>query len=388
MRRLFLLVPIILVSIVCFLPKNAERAYADDVGISVEETLDSIDLSAFDELLRELGENNGFVYGIRKTVEDILEGKNVFDFSYFLSLLGEVFLGELKNTAPHLIAILVIGILFGLLKNTTFGFSKVDVTKVTYVVCYGSIIAVLAHLAATSVVETKQAIGFLQKMADGCFPVLITLVAAVGGTTSGAVFHPLVLTFGAVLLQFVTTAVIPLFSAALVFGLVGQFTDAFKLDKLAKTIRTFCFWSLGAIFGLFSTLLAAEGIVGANMDGLAARGAKFALSSYVPVVGSYIKDTFDIVVAGCLAVKNALGLCAVVLLIVSIVGPIVRIGVLSLGLKLTAGILEPVGEEKMSNALSATADSFKILLSAVACAGFSGIVFLMTIIFVCNVGFV
>ena len=359
-------------------------AYAEDLSDTVDQTLDAVDLSAFDELLNGL-EGGDFVSGVRELVKDILSGKNDFDFSYFLRFFSGILLGEVRNVLPHLTIIVVVCLLYGILKNLTERFKRTDATKVAYLACAGVVVTVIAHLVAKSVTETTSAIRTMQTISEGCFPVLVTLVAAVGGTASASVFQPMVAVFGAVLLKMITVFVIPLFFSSLVFGLVGNFSEQIKLDKLSKSIRSVAFWAIGLVFGLFSTLLTAQGVTGASVDGLAIRGAKFALSSYVPVVGSYVKEGFDLVVAGCLAVKNGLGLVAVVLLVLTVFIPVVKMAILHLSLKVMAGILQPVSDEKFCSTMVSCAESLKILLVATISAGLSALLFLMTILFVCNV---
>ena len=110
------------------------------------------------------------------------------------------------------------------------------------------------------------------------------------------------------------------------------------------------------------------------------------MSSYVPIIGNYLKDGFDIVLAGCIVVKNALGLCAVIILLFAVLVPLLKTVILMLGLKFTAALLQPVSDEKFSSLLYAVSDSFKILIVAVLCAGFAALLIVMMIIYTCNFG--
>ena len=368
--------------------QTGDRAFADDLGEAVEETMDGVDSSAFDELMALLREydQQGFFTTSRQFVEDILSGKNDFDTSYFLSMANDVFLGEAKVVLPQLAIIVVVCLIYGVLKGLTDGFIRTDVNKVVYVICYCIVLAVIANLVARSIKEATSTFILMEKISEGCFPVLVTLVAALGGSASAAVFQPSVLIFGNVLLRLLTTVVTPLFLASFVFGLIGNLSDQLKLGRLSSAIRSGTTRIVGLVFGIFSTVLVAEGITGASVDGLAVRGAKFALSSYVPVVGGYLKDGFDVVLAGCLAVKNALGLCAVIILLVSVIVPVIRLLLLSICMKLTSGILEPVTDGKFCSALTCAGDSLNILVVAVVSASFAGLLFLMTVLFVMNPG--
>ena len=134
------------------------------------------------------------------------------------------------------------------------------------------------------------------------------------------------------------------------------------------------------MFGLITTF--------AGIDTVAVKSAKFALSSYVPILGGYLSEGFDIVLASGVLIKNALGLGVFVVLSVIIVVPIVKLVLFSSVLKLAAGIIEPVGDPRISELIYNTASNFNLLIAAIAGVGFLIFVMLMIIIGAYNVGVV
>ena len=130
--------------------------------------------------------------------------------------------------------------------------------------------------------------------------------------------------------------------------------------------------------------MTAQGITGSSIDNLATKGAKYALSGYVPVIGGYLKDGFDIVTASCVVIKNAVGLCALIILLAGI--PIIKMTALSFGLKITAAVAEPLSDNKFSSVLNTAGESLKVLIVAVICSGVSLLITIMLIIYTCNPG--
>jgi stage III sporulation protein AE len=215
---------------------------------------------------------------------------------------------------------------------------------------------------------------------------MLVLVSALGGTASVAMYQPLVLIFSAVIFKIINFIVIPLFYVTFVFGIIGNLSDDLKLEKFAKTSKSAAEWILGIVFSLFITFITAQGITGASIDNLAIRGAKFALSGYVPVVGGQLKEGFDIVVASCLVIKNALGLTSIIVLVFTVILPILRLVVFMLMLKLTAAIIEPVSDKKFSNCLTATAKSITLLIVALIAITFAILIIFMLLIYTVNLG--
>ena len=111
-------------------------------------------------------------------------------------------------------------------------------------------------------------------------------------------------------------------------------------------------WIVGLVFTLFTGFLSIQGISAGKYDSVSIKATKFAIKSYIPIIGSYISDGMDFLVLGSVLVKNTIGLVGVLILFISIITPILNMLIVKLGLQLTAGILEMTGSSKSSNFLS------------------------------------
>ncbi len=395
-KRLFLVIFFLAISF--SVPLGNGYAYAqveDETEVTEKElentandTLNNLDLSGYEELLDLLKEYNDVSLAgtVRDIVSDILNGNNDIDFSYFLKLIAKSALGEVGNVLPQMLIIIVIALLYGVLKSLTSDFAKPDTQKIVYLACYGLMLTVMGYVTAKCINNAMRTFELVERFTDGCFPVLITLIAALGGSASATVYQPLVIIYGTVMMKLITVVIMPFFYVTFVFGLIGNLSDNLKLDKFSQTAKSAAQWILGIAFGLFITLLTSQGITGASFDSLAAKGAKYMLAGSVPIIGNYLKDGFDIVVAGCIVVKNALGLCSVFIIVAATLIPLIKIIIISLSFKLTAAVLEPIGETKFASSLYAVGESFKILIMAVLCASVSVLIMIMMIIYTCNFG--
>ncbi len=383
---------IIIAIAVCFSPSMGGFAFAAEDGenldATVNDALDNIDLSGYDELIALLNEYNDYSFGksARQIIDDILYGKAEPTFGYFIKAAGSVLGIELSDMLPQLVIITVIAFLYGILKNLNSGFLSSGTQKIVFLACYALSITVLSYMFVDSIKYSIRTFDFLKKFNDACFPVLITLMSAFGATTSAAVYQPFVLIFSNTLMTLVNSVIMPLFYVTFVFGLVGNLSENLKLDKFSSVAKSIAEWTLGIVFGTFVTLLTAQGITGSSIDNLATKGAKYALSGYVPVIGGYLKDGFDIVTASCVVIKNAVGLCALIILLAGILIPIIKMTALSFGLKITAAVAEPLSDNKFSSVLNTAGESLKVLIVAVICSGVSLLITIMLIIYTCNPG--
>lgn len=375
---------------VAFIPKSSAVAYANDneteqdLEDTVTSTLDDLDLSSYQSFIDELEKEDNI--SIKQLINDILHNKNKIDFNYFYKFAIGTLFKEFKNILPKLAIIISVVLLFGVLQKLVSNFNKQSTKKIVFISCYGVVLSVLLYMVSDVIMSTIKTINILSKFVDLTFPILLTLVTALGGNVSVSVYQPLVLVFSGGIFKIITLVVLPLFYICFVFGIIGNLSDDLKLSKFAKTAKKTAEWVLGIVFSLFITFLTAQGITGASFDSIAAKGAKFALSSYVPVVGNYLKEGFDIILAGCLIIKNAFGLCAIIILIFIILLPIIKLLLIVFGLRLTSSILEPVSDSKFSEVLYCTSDSLMILVTILVCVFFALFIFIMLIIYSCNMG--
>ena len=110
------------------------------------------------------------------------------------------------------------------------------------------------------------------------------------------------------------------------------------------------------------------------VDGLSIRTAKYAIKSYVPIVGGYVSDGLGIIMASSSLIKNAVGGVGLFLLLSTIVSPILNIAIFMLALKFMAGIIEPIGDKKISNFISDLAKSMSMLIALLVAVAFMYVV--------------
>lgn len=134
------------------------------------------------------------------------------------------------------------------------------------------------------------------------------------------------------------------------------------LNKLPKTLKSFGEWSIGAIFSVFTIVVTGSGIIGSTTDTIAAKTLKASLSTYVPILGGYLSDGFDIILGSVLVVRNSLGVVALIVIATIVIIPTVRIAIISLLFKLCGGIGEILGEDGSAELLYGLGKNLNFLI--------------------------
>ena len=215
---------------------------------------------------------------------------------------------------------------------------------------------------------------------------MLTLVTALGGIATTATYSPMMTVLSVGVTKIISNIVLPCFIATMALSIVGFISKDIKLNKLTKFFKSAGEVIIGVVFGLFTTFITTNGISGAITDNISIKSAKFAISSYVPVLGGYLSDGLDLAVASVMLVKNAVGVGGVILMLSIILSPVIKILVFSLGLKLVAGIIEPIGNKRMSEIVYAISKNLTLLVIAMLGMAFMFFIMMILILLTCNAG--
>ena len=387
---------LIFVLIFALIPDSGTPARAEDNNEEIEKeiketvsgVLDGVDLGEFEAFFQELKDEYGIEAeaSVKETIKKIINGEETPDARYFLQVALSLLVGNVGGYLAQASVILIICLLLSILKNMTSGFGSNTVKNIVYVACYGVVTVVTLALTTSTIGDVTKGIQRLTTFIDIAFPPLLTVMTALGSVTASGLYQPALAIVSSVVANVVSYFVLPGFTLCIALTIVGHINEEIKLGKFVKTIRSAVEWILSIVFGLFTTITTAKGIAGSGMDTLAIRSAKYALSGYVPIVGNYLKDGFDIVVSSCVIVKNAVGVTAVLILILTVLSPLIKILLTMFTLRLTAALAEPFGETRVPAMLCQIADCMRLLIVSLLCVAFTLFVTLMLVILSCNGG--
>lgn len=376
------------VASLCCATAFAEESAEEKLEEEIEDKLDDLDLSGLESWLDEYGKGDVAANGFIEAVKEIIAGKYDNDAGAFFNAAVSLASGAVKDSLPALIAIFAIALLYSVIGGLSGGFLKKSTTELIYFACYAAMISIVVAKTASLLVRATETVKSMQALMNAAFPVLLTLLTALGSVTSASVYRPMTAVLATGVTSVVTSVVLPLFIAATTVGIIGHLSKNVKLSKLTSFFKSCADFILGGIFGIFATFLSVQGLTGAIADTVSVKTAKFALQSYVPLLGGYLSDGFDLVLAGLVLIKNSAGLVVTLLILSAIIVPVVEIAVFSLGLKLVGGLIEPFSDERFSAMLGGVSKNLGVLIAIVLGVGFMFILTVMLVVATCNAGVV
>jgi len=386
-KILFSLIALLILAVLVVPSVTTAAANDRDIELeftrSIDDILNQLDLSALEEFVNSLNPDQAGVFGAANAfdrIRMIVSGEIALDygsfFTYILSVLGINLLGFL----PFMLSILAIAISINIVSALKSRIATDSVSNIVSFVGVALISTILAVQLMSVLTGARNMISGIQLQMNTVFPVLLTLMAASGAVNSAAVYRPAVAVLGSGIMNLISAVILPAFIVTNVFSVVGNLSDTVRLKKMSKVFTSGSRWILATAFFLFMAFLSVQGITASIHDGVSVRTARFAINRYVPIIGGYLSEGFNLIMAGSSLVKNAVGFTAIIILFLNVLPVIVQTVIFSLSLHLTAAIAEPLGEKRISDILSGVGKNMSILIATLIGATFLYFIFLILVI--------
>ncbi len=333
---------------------------------SIQAQLEALDL---DQLLDFIGlleqEYQDYLPGL--DLGDLLGGSDsVPPPTGLLVLVLQNFLRELYLSLHLLRQLAVIGILAALLERLSHSFGTKAVVDLAFAVCF--LVLVMLGLQSFQIASgvaknaIEQMVGFMYAL----IPMLSSLLVAVGGITSAAVFHPLLWALVGTIAGLVQNLLLPMILFSTAFSLVAHFSTELAFPKLGSLLRQGVIALLGICFIVFSGFMVVRGAIAPVTDGISLRTAKYLTKTFIPIAGGMFADTLEVVAGGSLLIKNAVGVFGLVMIMLIVATPLLKVWAMIVVYKIVGAILEPICDKRIVQVLGTMESSLMLVLIALA----------------------
>lgn len=358
--------------------------YADELSESIDEQLGQLDFEELEAYLKELETENGnfFQYSFYGEVKKILNGEMNVNYDDLLSALFGTLFSSVYELMPMFLSVIAIAVFCGIFNVGKGDFLSDEIKNLIFFVCFSFVVLLLINVVFALIKNTKNAIENIAKFNEIMSPVIFTLMAASGGAVSVSVYQPAVVFLSNGIVRIILNAVLPLSTLMMVFSVVSNLSLTTKLNRFIEFFGSLNKWLIGMSFTVFTFFLSVQGITAGGIDGISLRATKYAISNSVPIVGGYLKDGVDLVIAGSVLIKNAIGVVGIVAVFFVIVSPLLCIVSFQLLLKLTAAVIEPIGDGRLSGFCASLSKNVNYLTASLLSVGL--MLFLTITLIICS----
>ena len=364
--------------------QTIEEDLEEELGQEIDNQLGNLDLSSLEDILNSLTDGELAIFGSNSFIgklQDLING-NFEDGTSLWSALLNLFFENILTLLPIISIIIAVALLGSMIQGLKPANNGKSISNIIHFVTYGVIVVLVLSITVKMVTLTTNTMQSMKSQMDAIFPLLLTLLTAVGGTTSTSVYQPAMAMLSGLIMNLFTYVLLPIFIFSVVFSVVSNLSNNVKLDKFTSFFNSTYKWLIGLIFTVFTAFLSIQGITAGSIDGISIRTARYAIRSYIPILGSYISDGMGLILVSSNLIKNAVGATGLFLLLATILSPLIQLILFMLALKLIAGILEPLGNKQIANFVSSLSKSLVLLI--VLIIGLAFIYFIMLGLVMCS----
>ncbi len=319
-------------------------AFASEMEESFQKVLDSLNLEDFEKAINSMAASP---INLRDTILKLARGEIVWDAAALMEGLLQSLLSALTGSLWRLTRLMVPAVLCGILHHMRGAFAKEAVAEVSHYACFLMVAIFMVQDLTEHIALAQSTIDAISGAMQNLFPLLLTLLAAVGGTASAAFFQPAVVAASGTMTSLIRHVTMPFAVGTAVLIILDHISDKLHVSRLASLFRQMANWTLGVSFTVFIGVTMVQGLGTAAVDGVSIRTAKYAIDNFVPIVGGMFADTVDTLVGCSLLIKNALGMTGLVVLTGICVTPMIQALCAVLIYRLCAALLQPVAESRI-----------------------------------------
>jgi len=345
--RCFLLLLLVLLFLPC-------ASCAEDLQSGTAELIASLQLDPLEGAVQESGWFDG---NVRDLLSRLCSGQAVLSAQEVLERLLNQITGIFRQSVWRMTRLLIPALLASCAEWLREGSTGKAARYAGLLMSMGFLVADLRDHVLLCQTGVSRMAGWMQAL----FPLMITLLAAVGGTASSAFYQPAVMAAAGSMTTLIEHITMPLAVSVAMLTMVSGLGTGLKVSRLCRLLRQAANWTLGLGFTVFIGVMSVQGLNAAALDGVSIRTAKYAMDHFIPIVGGMFADTVDTLVGCSLVVHNAVGVLGLLLLLSTLMMPLVRTVMTLFLYRACAAILQPVSDSPLCRAIGGYADVFSLL---------------------------
>ncbi|MDE7308613.1 MAG: stage III sporulation protein AE [Lachnospiraceae bacterium] len=338
---------------------EAQKIRAEDMAQEdaqdYEELLNLYDLTDIDVEIKEKIGN----YSFSEIIGALIKG----DFSQTLTMLKDTVLSQFFNEVLYnryaLIKIILLAVISAMFSNISIILDRREISETGFFITYLLMITIL--------------IGSFQVMSDmldsvvqdvsSFIKIIIPAMVLSAGLCSG---QATALGFGEIALFtiyigeiLVRNVVLPFIKLYVILMAVNNLMDEDYLSKFGGIFKSFVLWFLKFFTGVVMGIQIIKGMILPGID-LAGKNTAIKLLNLIPGAEE-INAAGSIFLSSASVIKNAIGGASILILVMIVAVPAVKMFVFVIAYRITAALIQPMADRRISGCVDSVADSVMLL---------------------------
>ena len=336
-------------------------------------SVSSITVNAEESFLYDLSDlYNSLSDEAKQSLDNI--GANEADASLLSNISFSSIINEILNIASNNIsspfkglisisAILLVCSLLSAYKNSLSN----DVSNAINIVSTLCITSAVALPAISVINNASSVINIASNIMLAYIPVMVVMMSSSGHIISSGSCYATMIATGEGIAQLSSKVIIPFLNMFLGISITSSVSPEINLSGFTNMISKTVKWLLGFSMAIFTTVLSLKQIINTSLDSVSSKAVKFALSSFVPIVGSALSDAYKTVQGSIGVMKSGVGVFVILSIVVVFLPVIIQTLLWITTLWLGKSLADVLNLSQTSKLLECVSIVFSTLLAVTLC---------------------
>lgn len=327
-----------------------------------------------EEIIESLYEETGadeLIFSIPDEARELMKEMSINDFSVgslddfsfegVVSAVGRVIVNNITEPLSVLISvigIILISAMFDTLKSSSISDTLSSSLNAVSTLC---VIAALSPSVLSLIDSLSQAIRNSSNFMLLYVPVISVLLITSGQAVSGGTFYGVMIYISSAILRISSNLIVPLLKCILSLSIVASVSDKVSLNGFISLFRKTSKWVLCFCMSLFVAFITMKSIVTVSEDSISNKVVKFAINSFVPLVGGALSDAYQTVVSCVSLLKSGVGVAAMAAVFAIFLPAIAKCVIWQLVIAVSVSVCEVFENKKMCTLLNSLASVLSVV---------------------------
>lgn len=315
--------------------------------------------------------------------EKILEGDilKVLSFVFEYITKDDIFLnGSLKKIC---ISFLLLAVLAGIFTAFMESFGSKEVSKMSCFIIHVLLFSTLATLFIEMQEIAKEVLNAILLVMNTAIPIYYIAVVSSGNTLTGYTYYRISILAIYVVEQLILHIMLPFVSCYMIL----TFGNALWLEKKLSAVTDFMKKAVNVVLktmvGIISGISFLQSMVSPMIDGLKNETAQKAVGM-LPGIGNAAEGMTELTIGSLMLIKNSVGVCIFLILIITAAIPVIKLFVVSILLKGCGALMAVISEKDFARPVLDTSEAVEILLKIVLAVLLLFVVSMAIVLFTTN----
>ncbi|MBQ8208228.1 MAG: hypothetical protein IJZ89_05790 [Clostridia bacterium] len=270
----------------------------------------------------------------------------------FLGIILDM-LGFYMKDALGMFARLMALVLLSALAHAMFGSMGNKALREPFSLCTTA--AIVAAVIGEQTEMIRMADQFLERLltlVNSMIPLIGVLYAAGGNVSTAAAGTASLSLFLSICENLCGITLMPAVGICLAFSAASAFSSHLSLGEISGTFKRMYTYGLGLLMAIMALVMGMQNQLTAKADSLSARAAKYAVGSFIPVVGGAVGDSLRTVAASVEYIRSAVGGIAIIVIIILLLPPLISLALGRSAVNISSSAAKMMGCEREGRLLS------------------------------------